>query len=49
MKFSIQVNEGPYTHQASDTAYKFTRAALEGGHEIYRVFFITMALITELE
>ena len=39
MKFSIQVNEGPYTHQASDTAYKFTRAALEGGHEIYRVFF----------
>ncbi|MAG01381.1 MAG: sulfurtransferase complex subunit TusD [Acidiferrobacteraceae bacterium] len=39
MKFSIQVNEGPYTHQASDTAYNFTRAALEGGHEIYRVFF----------
>ena len=39
MKFSILVNEGPYTHQASDTAYQFTRAALEKGHEIFRVFF----------
>jgi len=39
MKFSIQVNEGPYTHQASDSAYKFVSAALEKGHEIYRVFF----------
>ena len=39
MKFGILVNEGPYTHQASDSAYQFTRAALEKGHEIYRVFF----------
>ena len=39
MKFSIQVNEGPYTHQAADTAYQFTKAALENGHEIFRVFF----------
>jgi tRNA 2-thiouridine synthesizing protein D len=39
MKFSIMVNEGPYTHQASDTAYQFTKAALEKGHEIFRVFF----------
>ena len=39
MKFSIMVSEGPYTHQASDTAYNFTKAALEKGHEIYRVFF----------
>jgi tRNA 2-thiouridine synthesizing protein D len=39
MKFGIQVNEGPYTHQASDTAYQFTKAALENGHEIMRVFF----------
>ena len=39
MKFGILVNEGPYTHQASDSAYLFTRAALEKGHEIYRVFF----------
>ncbi len=39
MKYSILVNEGPYTHQASDTAYQFTKAALEKGHEIFRVFF----------
>ncbi len=39
MKFGILVNEGPYTHQASDTAYHFTKAALEKGHEIVRVFF----------
>ena len=39
MKFTIQVNEGPYQHEASDTAYNFTKAALEKGHEIFRVFF----------
>jgi tRNA 2-thiouridine synthesizing protein D len=39
MKFTIQINEGPYTHQASDTAYNFATAALAAGHEIYRVFF----------
>ena len=39
MKFGILVNEGPYTHQASDSAYSFTKSALENGHEIYRVFF----------
>ena len=39
MKFGIMVSEGPYTHQASDTAYHFTKAALDAGHEIFRVFF----------
>jgi tRNA 2-thiouridine synthesizing protein D len=39
MKFSIAIHEGPYTHEASDTAYQFIAAALEKGHEIYRVFF----------
>ncbi len=39
MKFGILVNEGPYQHQASDSAYQFTRAALQAGHEIFRVFF----------
>jgi tRNA 2-thiouridine synthesizing protein D len=39
MKFAIQVNAGPYTHQASDSAYHFTEAALRAGHEIVRVFF----------
>jgi tRNA 2-thiouridine synthesizing protein D len=39
MKFSVAVHEGPYTHEAADTAYSFVKAALEKGHEIYRVFF----------
>jgi len=39
MKFGILVNEGPYQHQASDTAYQFTKAAIDAGHEIFRVFF----------
>ena len=39
MKFAIQINEGPYQHQASDSAYMFTKAALEKGHEVFRVFF----------
>ncbi len=39
MKFGIMINEGPYTHQASDTAYQFVQAAIKKGHEIYRVFF----------
>jgi tRNA 2-thiouridine synthesizing protein D len=39
MKFTIQVNEGPYQHEAADTAYHFTKAALDKGHEIFRIFF----------
>ena len=39
MKFAIQINEGPYQHQASDSAYHFAKAALEKGHEVMRVFF----------
>jgi tRNA 2-thiouridine synthesizing protein D len=39
MKFSILISEGPYTHQASDTAYQFAKAVLAKGHEIFRVFF----------
>lgn len=39
MKFTIQVNEGPYQHQAADSAYQFTKAVLEAGHEVFRVFF----------
>jgi tRNA 2-thiouridine synthesizing protein D len=39
MKFAILVNEGPYTHQASDSAWHFTEAALRAGHDIVRVFF----------
>jgi tRNA 2-thiouridine synthesizing protein D len=39
MKFTIQVNEGPYQHQSADTAYHFAKAAIEKGHEIFRIFF----------
>ena len=39
MKIGILVNEGPFTHQASDSAYRFAKAAIEQGHEIPRVFF----------
>lgn len=39
MKFGILINEGPYNHQAADSAYQFCKAALEKGHEIDRVFF----------
>jgi tRNA 2-thiouridine synthesizing protein D len=39
VKFSIQINEGPYQHQASDSAYQFAKAALAKGHELFRVFF----------
>lgn len=39
MKFGVLVNEGPYQHQAADSAYQFVRAALDAGHEVFRVFF----------
>jgi tRNA 2-thiouridine synthesizing protein D len=39
MKIGIVVNEGPYQHQASDSAYQFAKAAIAAGHEVWRVFF----------
>ena len=39
MKFGLLVSTGPYTHQASDTAYQFAAAAIAKGHEVQRVFF----------
>ena len=39
MKFNLLVSEGPYTHQASDSAFNFAAAALAAGHEVMRVFF----------
>jgi tRNA 2-thiouridine synthesizing protein D len=39
MKLAVMVNEGPYQHQSADSAYQFTKAALDKGHEISRVFF----------
>jgi len=39
VKIGVVVSEGPYTHQAADSAYNFVRAALAAGHEVPRVFF----------
>jgi tRNA 2-thiouridine synthesizing protein D len=39
MKIGILINEGPYQHQASDTAYLFCKAAIAKGHDVSRVFF----------
>lgn len=39
MKLAVMVNEGPYQHQSSDSALQFTKAALDKGHEVFRVFF----------
>ncbi|WP_111640821.1 sulfurtransferase complex subunit TusD [Marinimicrobium alkaliphilum] len=39
MKFAIAVHGAPHTSQASASAYRFARALLDEGHELYRVFF----------
>ncbi len=39
MKFTVIVNEGPFIHEASDSAYHFVNAALDRGHEVEQVFF----------
>jgi tRNA 2-thiouridine synthesizing protein D len=39
MKFSLLVLNSPWSAQSGDTAWQFARAALNNGHELYRVFF----------
>jgi len=39
LKIALAVYGPPYTSQASHSALNFARAALAGGHEIYRLFF----------
>ena len=41
MKIGIMVLEGPYQHQAADSAYHFVKAALARGHEIAGIFLFT--------
>jgi tRNA 2-thiouridine synthesizing protein D len=41
MKIGVLVLEGPYQHQAADSAYNFVQAALARGHEIVGVFLYT--------
>jgi len=38
MNIGILLKEGPYNHQASDTAFKFAEAAIKKGHKIDAVF-----------
>jgi tRNA 2-thiouridine synthesizing protein D len=38
MKIGVMIQEGPYNHQASDTAYNFIEAAMAKGHTIQGVF-----------
>ena len=39
MKISIVVYGSPQQSQGAWSAYRFARAALRGGHSIYRIFF----------
>lgn len=39
MKLTILILEGPYNHQAADSAHQFIQSALKKGHEITGVFF----------
>ncbi len=39
LDFVIQVNSAPYHNQSSYTALEFSRAALQRGHQIKRIFF----------
>jgi tRNA 2-thiouridine synthesizing protein D len=41
MKIGVMVLEGPYQHQAADSAYNFVQAALARGHEIVGIFLYT--------
>jgi len=39
MKFSVVIHSAPYTSQGSITAFKFCKALIAAGNELYRVFF----------
>jgi tRNA 2-thiouridine synthesizing protein D len=41
MKLGVMVLEGPYQHQAADSAYHFLKAAQARGHEITGIFLYT--------
>lgn len=44
MKMGILVLEGPYQHQAADSAYHFVKAAQARGHQIVGIFLYTDAV-----
>ncbi|MBK8817054.1 MAG: sulfurtransferase complex subunit TusD [Methylococcaceae bacterium] len=39
MRFAIQVNASPNQSYSGYSAYRFCKAALSQGHEVFRVFF----------
>lgn len=39
MIFSLLVLGAPYSSQSTHTALRFTQAAIDSGHQVYRVFF----------
>lgn len=39
MIIGILLKEGPYNHQASDSAYRFAVAAMKKGHTVKSVFY----------
>lgn len=39
MKYAIQINASPNDSNSGYTAYQFIKAALDKGHEVFRVFF----------
>ncbi len=45
MKFGILLKEGPYNHQAADSAYKFAQAAIKKGHTIDSIFLYNDGVI----
>ncbi len=45
MKIGILLKEGPYNHQAADSALQFARAAMRKGHEVESVFLYNDGVI----
>jgi tRNA 2-thiouridine synthesizing protein D len=45
VKIGILLKQGPYNHQASDTAYKFAEAAIRKGHTVEAVFLYNDGVI----
>jgi tRNA 2-thiouridine synthesizing protein D len=45
VKIGILLKQGPYNHQASDTAYQFAEAAIRKGHTVEAVFLYNDGVI----
>ena len=46
MQLSLLILGAPYSSQSATTALRFAKAALESGHNLYRVFFYNNAVNT---